>query len=68
MDEVISSTVNLIGRLEHDRQETIESLCQEKVRVHQLGEALDRENARRLGVLEVAVQRGTVRDNACTIL
>lgn len=60
-DDVISSTVSLIARLEHDRQETIESLLKERVRVQQLGEALDKESERRLEVLEVAVQKGNVR-------
>ena len=57
-DDVILSTIGLIARLEHDRQSTIESLHKEKVRVQQLGEALDRESERRLDLLEVAVQKG----------
>ena len=58
VDEVIASTVGLIGRLEHDRQETIENLCHEKGRVQQLGEALDRESEKRQDLLEIAVQKG----------
>lgn len=61
VEEVISCTVSLIARLEHDRQDTIEHLGHEKVRVQQLGEALDRECERRLDLLEVAVQKGTVQ-------
>ena len=57
-EEIISTTLRLIARLELDRQDTIESLCQERVRVQQLGDALDEECRRRLDLLEVAVQKG----------
>ena len=57
-EEVISTILSLIARLELDRQDTIESLCQERVRVQQLGVAYDKECERRLDLLEVAVQKG----------
>ena len=57
-EDVISTTLSLIARLELDRQDTIESLCQERVRVQQLGAAYDKKCERRLELLEVAVQRG----------
>ena len=53
--------MSLIARLEHDRQETIERLYHEKVRVQQLGEAVDRECEKRQGLLEMAVQKGRVK-------
>ena len=60
-EEVISATLSLIARLELDRQDTIESLCQERVRVQHLGQAYDKECEKRLDLLEVAVQRGKKR-------
>lgn len=56
--DVIASAINLVARLEEDRQETLGSLSGEKVKVQQLGTALDAEAERRLNLLGTVVQKG----------
>ena len=56
--EVINGALKLAARLEQDRQETLESLTQEKIRVESLGKNLDKECERRLNLLPSVVQAG----------
>jgi len=56
--DVIANAINLVARLEEDRQETLGSLSGEKVKVQQLGTALDAEAERRLNLLGMVVQKG----------
>ena len=61
--DVIAGAINLVGRLEHDREQTLGALASEKVKVQQLGLALDAEAERRLDLLGTEVQRGGVKSN-----
>ena len=61
--DVIAGAINLVGRLEEDRQETLASLASEKVKVQQLGLALDAEAERRLDLLGTVVQRGGTKSS-----
>ena len=61
--DVIAGAINLVGRLEHDRQGSLAALSNEKVKVQQLGLALDAEVERRLDLLGTEVQRGGVKSN-----
>lgn len=58
-DEAINSAIKLVARLEQDRQETLDNLSKETVRVQTLSETLDRESERRLNLLPTVVQAGT---------
>ena len=57
-NEVIASVLRLVARLEHDRQDTLNSLSNEKERAQQLEEKLDSESERRLDLLAELVQAG----------
>ncbi len=54
----MSGALDLVGRLDSDRQETLSSLVSEKERVAGLKAALDVERERRMDLLPAAVQTG----------
>lgn len=56
--EVITSALYLVARLEHDRQETLKLLAEEKLKVKRLRGKLDQEHERRLDMLPKLVQAG----------
>ena len=60
-DDIINGAIRLVARLEEDRQETLVRLDNEKLRVHQLGENLDKECEKRLRLLPSVIQKGTWR-------
>ena len=60
--DVIAGAINLVARLEEDRQETLGTLSGEKVKVQQLGTTLDAEAERRLNLLGTVVQKGMASD------
>ena len=57
---IISSILNLLGRLELDRQDTQNTLTQQEVLSQDLREDLGRENERKQELLLQSVQGGTV--------
>lgn len=57
-EAVINSAIQLVARLERDRQDTLNSLAREKVIVQSLSESMDKECERRLDVLPAVVQAG----------
>lgn len=61
--DVIAGAINLVGRLEQDREQTLGALASEKVKVQQLGLALDAEAERRLDLLGTEVQRGGMKSS-----
>ena len=61
--DVIAGAINLVGRLEQDREQTLGALANEKVKVQQLGLALDAEAERRLDLLGTVVQRGGMKSS-----
>ena len=61
--DVIAGAINLVGRLEEDRQKKLVELASEKVKVQQLGLALDAEAERRLDLLGAEVQRGGAKSS-----
>ena len=56
--DAIDEALHLVRRLEEDRQEALTALASEKVKVKELGVALDAEAERRLDLLGTVVQRG----------
>lgn len=58
---ILSSVLNIVARLEHDRQETQASLEQQQMRAKDLKDGLDREDERRLDLLLESVQAGEFR-------
>ena len=66
-DEVINSAIKLVARLEQDRQETLDNLSKEKVKVQTLSKTLDRESERRLNLLPTVVQAGTWMIDLCDV-
>ena len=61
--DVIAGAINLVARLEEDRKQTLAALASEKVKVQQLGLALDAEAERRLDLLGTEVQRGGMKSS-----
>lgn len=57
-EDVIGVAISLVVRLEEDRTETVRALEMERNRTKELQAVLDTESARRLVLLETAVQEG----------
>ena len=55
---MVSGLMNLIARLEKDRQETLLAIAAEKEKAKMLQEKLDKEGRRRLAILPELVQAG----------
>lgn len=58
---VLSSVLNIVARLEHDRQETQASLDLQEVTAKDLKDDLERQDERRLDLLLESVQAGELR-------
>lgn len=58
---VLSSVLNIVARLEHDRQETQSSLEQQEVTSRDLKDDLEKQDERRVDLLLESVQAGELR-------
>jgi len=55
---MVSGMMNLLARLEKDRQDTLQAIAAEREKAKMLQEKLDREGEKRLAILPDLVQAG----------